>query len=272
MKSKNECHFECKICGVTEFNCDVRKGDYTYVICAGCDTSILYPLPTERILNKFYDSYTNEGGNYLQARELDRNIYFNDYDLTFSDLCFDLKQYWDILDVGCATGIFLEYLKERKCADTKGIDISSKMIEISKKKGLNCTTEDLLSLNKKFDLITLWDVLEHFIDPKQSLEKVHQLLKKDGDLIIQTPCRGIISQQFKNEWRHYNPPQHIYLFNQNSLFRLLTSMNFMIVNWIRIGSGNNAGTIPQNPKKVFDTISKNLGIGDNIIVWAKKRC
>ncbi len=49
-------------------------------------------------------------------------------------------------------------------------------------------------------------------------------------------------------------------------------MNFMIVNWIRIGSGNNAGTIPQNPKKVFDTISKNLGIGDNIIVWAKKRC
>jgi len=269
MKSKND--FECKICGVTEFNFDVRKSDYTYVVCAGCGTSIIYPLPTERILNEFYERYFEDGGNYLQTRELDKNVYFNDYDKTFSDLFFELKPQWKYLDVGCATGIFLDYLKEKKCVNTKGIDVSSEMIENANRKGLNCTTEDLLSLNQKFNIITLWDVLEHFIDPKQSLEKVHQLLEKDGNLIIQTPCRGIISQQLKDEWRHYNPPQHIYLFNQNSLFKLLTSTNFMIVNWIRIGSGNTAGTISPNSKKVFDNVSKNLGIGDNIIVWAKRR-
>jgi len=271
MESKQKYRFKCKICDAEEFNFDIRKGNYTYVVCAGCGTSILHPIPDEATLKEFYETYEKDGGDYLRIRELDKGPYFKDYDLTFSDLGFDLKYSKNVLDVGCATGIFLEFLKE-KGINAKGIDISSKMIEKGKKKGLNCETTDLFSLSEKFDLITLWDVIEHFINPKEVFKKVYQLLEKEEDIIIQTPCKGLISENFKEEWRHYNPPQHIYLFNQNSLFYLLTLTKFMIVNWIRIGSGNDAGTIPAKPKKVFDSISKKLGIEDNIIVWAKKRC
>jgi SAM-dependent methyltransferase len=271
MKFEQKYCFKCKICGAEEFNFDVRKGNYTYVVCAGCGTSMLHPIPDEDALKEFYETYEKDAGGYLQIRELDTGHYFKDYDLTFSDLDFDLKRSKNVLDVGCATGIFLEYCKEKNI-NAKGIDISSKMIEKAKRKGLNCKTGDLFSLSEKFDLIALWDVIEHFINPKEALKKVYQLLEKEGDIIIQTPVRGLISENFKEEWRHYNPPQHIYLFNQNSLFYLLTLTKFIIVNWIRIGSGNDAGTIPAKPKKVFDSISKKIGIGDNIIVWAKKRC
>ena len=271
MESEQKHRFKCKICGAEEFNFDIRKGSYTYVICAGCGVSMLHPIPDEDTLKEFYEIYEKEGGDYLQIRELDKGPYFKNYSTTFSDFDFDLKRSKNVLDVGCATGIFIEYLK-KEGINAKGIDVSSKMVEKAKRKGLNCTTDNLFSLSENFDLITLWDVIEHFIDPKEALKKVYGLLKKDGDVIIQTPCQGLISENFKEEWRHYNPPQHIYLFNQNSLFYLLASTNFMIVNWIRIGSGNDAGTIPAKPKKVFDSISKKLGIGDNIIVWAKKRC
>ena len=42
----------------------------------------------------------------------------------------------------------------------------------------------------------------------------------------------------------------------------------MIKNWVRFGSGNTSGTLPDGKKKVFDTIAKQLGIGDVIALWA----
>ncbi len=261
--------FQCAICRTAEFRHDVSKNGYTYVICSGCGTSVLYPVPDLSSLKKFYEKYEGEGGVYIKAREEDRGDCFETFDLNFSDLNFNLKKIKKALDVGCATGIFMEYLKKQGIS-ASGIDVSKGMVLRAQKKGLAASSTDLFSLSGKFDLITLWDVIEHFRDPLKALKKVNSLLPSGGDVIIETPCRGIIAEKFKAEWRHYNPPQHIFLFDQNSLFFTLKQAGFQIVNWVRFGSGNTAGAIPPKAKSVFDSICKELGIGDSIIVWAKK--
>lgn len=269
MAMKKTDRFRCRICGNRDFKPEISKNGFTYVACNACETSVIHPLPDEEDLRRYYETYENDGGTYLQIREQDKMPFFRDYDLTFSDLRFDLSRVKKALDIGCATGIFLEYLQSRDVRAT-GIDVSAPMIARARSKGLDCRVTDLFDLTETFDFITLWDVIEHFSDPKKVIGKVYDLTEPGGYLLIQTPCKGLISDTFGEDWRHYIPPQHLYLFSQNSLFTLLMDNGFLLVNWIRIGSGNDAGTIPAKQKKVFDTICKKLCMGDNIILLAKK--
>ena len=261
--------FKCTICNLEEFRFDVRKNEYEYIVCLGCGTSMLYPVPNREFLKNFYEKYEGEGGSYIKIREQSKEDCFQTFDLNFSDLGFNLKKTSSALDIGCATGIFLEYLKKNKI-NAMGVDVSTEMVKRAKEKGLNASSTDLFSLSGKFDLITLWDVVEHFTDPTKALVKVNNLLEENGNLIIETPCRGIISDHFGFKWRHYNPPQHIYLFNQNALVFLLRQAGFRVVSWVRFGSGYTSGGIPPKIKVVFDLASKKLDIGDSIVVWAKK--
>jgi hypothetical protein len=100
------------------------------------------------------------------------------------------------------------------------------------------------------------------------MQRIQKCLKKGGTLFLQTPCSGIVSDTFGKLWGDYVYPAHLHIFSQDSLFRLLVSNGFNIVNWVRFGSGNPKGSIPDDRKKVIDSIAKQLGIGDQIALWA----
>ena len=259
----------CGICGSRKFRFDIGKNGYEYAVCSGCGTSILNPVPSQDFLRDFYGKYESEGGIYIKTREESKEDCFNTFDLDFSDLGFSPAGIKKALDIGCATGIFLEYLKSRGIS-AKGVDVSAEMVARAREKGLDASSEDLFSFEGKFNMITLWDVLEHFTNPAAALKKVNQLLEKDGNLVIETPCRGFISDYFGPKWRHYNPPQHIYLFSRKSLFYALRRSGFHVVSWVRFGSGNTSGGISPRIKSALDFLAKKTGIGDSIVVWAKK--
>lgn len=113
------------------------------------------------------------------------------------------KKYLDgnavVLDYGCATGsIALEIASMAK--DVHGIDISSNMIEIAKRKANERGMENLTftkaaifdeSLGKEsFDVILSMSILHLVEDSAQVLERVNQLLKPGGIFISATPCLG----------------------------------------------------------------------------------
>ena len=236
----------------------------------------MFPYPTEEELKSYYENdYTNmkiEGtGLHIRFKDEYFSTYSSGMDLTFSDLELNLKEYEGktLLDIGCANGIFLKYLQNFNI-DGLGIDISRDMVEDAKKHGLNCISGNYEKLEGKFDIVTIWDVIEHVTDPNGLLEKVYSLLKKDGLLLIQTPCTGIISDEFGKDWRNYIVPQHIFLFSKDSLLELLEKKGFRVEKWFRMGSGNTAGSIPPLQKGVFDRIAKKLKIGDTITLKARK--
>ncbi len=262
----------CVLCGSSERIVRAVLGDISYVQCT-CGVTHADPMPTEIELTRFYnDNYVKSMGceeanpHFTEAYQ---PVYQSEKVLTFKDLTFPYEKgqglHW--LDVGCANGLFVDWIRQFGYV-ASGVDVASEMIEEARDKGLDCHCCEADELGSAFDVVSLWDVIEHSLNPKQLVERVVRAVKRGGSLLVQTPCTGIISDTFGSNWREYTYPNHLHLFSQASLFGLLKNHGFMIRNWVRFGSGNTSGTLPDDKKKVFDTIAKRLGIGDVIAMWA----
>lgn len=98
-----------------------------------------------------------------------------------------------VLDVGCGTGVMTPYLLEKDPATLLGVDLSPAMIDIAQKKYGDtkalflCT--DVMELNRpgEFDCVMLYDAFPQFENRGSLIRHVHQLLAKDGRLMI---CDG----------------------------------------------------------------------------------
>lgn len=96
-----------------------------------------------------------------------------------------------VLDVGCSTGSFGAALKDLKNCEVVGIDIDDADIREAKKKldkalVMDINSKEALSLGK-FNVIIFADVLEHLVDPRETLVNIKGLLKNDGRVLFSLP-------------------------------------------------------------------------------------
>ena len=94
-----------------------------------------------------------------------------------------------VLDIGTAGGAFLDAAKNFGY-DAYGMEPSSYLVTKGQRRGLQIEQGTIDTHNFKpltFDLICLWDVIEHLTDPKKSLLKIRELLKPNGVLLINYP-------------------------------------------------------------------------------------
>jgi len=93
-----------------------------------------------------------------------------------------------ILDVGCGNGVFLQ-IAQSAGYEVEGIDISEAAATICRKKGISARAGDFLTLDwdEPFDLITMWDVIEHLPNPRVFFQHTRKLLKPDGYFVFKTP-------------------------------------------------------------------------------------
>lgn len=121
------------------------------------------------------------------------------------------------LDVGCFNGFFVKKLLSLGY-DAHGVDFNKSAIAYGQEKlglGSRITTqtlEELFEQGKQFDVITLFEVLEHLPDAKTFLGDVTKLLKDGGVLILSTPNNKMC-------WRPVldYPPHHLSRFTTKSL-------------------------------------------------------
>lgn len=98
------------------------------------------------------------------------------------------------LDIGCGGGLFLSKLKEAG-AITTGIELSdTRAYYAQTKHGLNIVKRPIeddywQEHHGSFDIVTLWDVIEHVNYPLSALKSAANMLKSGGILLIDTPCR-----------------------------------------------------------------------------------
>ena len=106
-----------------------------------------------------------------------------------------------VLDIGCGGGLFLSLLK-REGVNVVGIELSDSRAQYaSTKHGLEIHKQSIENdfwqkdYANYFDAVTLWDVIEHVNYPFQTLQSAVNVLKKDGLLLIDTPCRDSFYHQ-----------------------------------------------------------------------------
>ena len=108
-----------------------------------------------------------------------------------------------VLDIGTAGGAFLD-AAARFGYDAYGLEPSAYLVEMGKKRGLKIeqgTIESHSFTRHSFDIVTLWDVIEHLSDPKSALNEIRNLLKPEGILLINYPDIG--TWQAKAAGRHF---------------------------------------------------------------------
>ncbi len=179
-----------------------------------------------------------------------------------------------LLDIGCGSGIFLEVAKSRGFK-VKGIDFNKHILHILPENiKEDVIIGDFLSYetDEKFDVITMFFVLEHMPNVKEVLRKVWGMLKYGGILAISTPNgNGFTASLTPSNYYSLIPEDHLYEFSVKSLTNLLKKNNFRISRIINTGFHPERIT---NKKLVFPFVSlyqKIINLGDTFEVYAVKK-
>lgn len=137
-----------------------------------------------------------------------------------------------ILDIGTGNGYLLEVAKEVGFAECYGIELSKTAARIAEKKFpgkiFNCGISQLKTA-RKFDVITMTDVLEHLPNIADDFSKVKGLLKKGGHIIVTTPNTGSITQRISGKkWYQYKF-EHVVYFNKKSIRHLFRQNGMKLI-------------------------------------------
>ncbi len=140
-----------------------------------------------------------------------------------------------VLDVGCATGIFLHEMAQAGW-ETVGVELTPGAAEYARQRfGLEVFTgqlEEAPLAEGTFDAVTFWDVLEHTYSPRRTLKRSAALLKPGGIVAINIPNWESFERRiFGAQWIGLDPPRHLYVFPRHTLTALLEDTGFKVLGW-----------------------------------------
>lgn len=201
-----------------------QAGTFTIVRCGSCGTVYLSPAPTlEEYAGIYPPEYYSHAGLVSEPSEKDKR-YFERGFIDRSKTLESFRKPGKILDVGSNRGFMLARLKSRGW-DTWGAEISAPACDYAvnalglDKEKIYCG--DFLSMDIPeggFDMITLFDVLEHMENPRAVLEKCRKLLKPGGGIFLQVPNYNSAGRLlFGKYWIHLDAPRHLTHFTTSSL-------------------------------------------------------
>jgi len=235
----------CLFCGVMDERLCFEDEPFRVVQCRRCGLTYVNPrLPPERLHQMYQEEYWSSE----HAKEFGYSAYLADeplYRRTYRRRMPVIRRHKPtpgaLLDVGCAAGSFLAVAAEEGWRPT-GVELSAPMAEYAARtlRLPDVRRGDLLSLelpDQGFDVITLWDVLEHLEDPPAHLRAARRLLKPDGILVIETQnVASFFARLLGRKWQHYKHAEHLYHFDPRTLQRLLSEAGFEVVeNTPRLG-------------------------------------
>lgn len=148
----------------------------------------------------------------------------------------------NLLDVGCGAGLFINLCLDSGIRAT-GIDISEAAIKLSRVTNAGCFVQNFPEdiVNSYFDVVTMFDVLEHLKEPSIFVKKAYQTLKKGGLFVLSTPCADSILAGISGKKWHFYTPDHQHIFSTKSISETLKSNHFQIVSIKRDGQYTNLG-------------------------------
>ncbi|WP_036157543.1 class I SAM-dependent methyltransferase [Maribacter forsetii] len=194
-------------------------------------TDMLVTKPVPKDLSKYYDP-----NNYISHSDDSNSLLEKIYQLvkkyTLNKKVKLINNYTNqekkLLDIGCGTGEFLIHAKNKEWK-TVGVEVNDQARQKASNKKID-TFKSLDNLdNQKFDVITLWHVLEHLPNLEDQIIKIKSLLEKNGTLIIAVPnYKSYDAKYYKQYWAAYDTPRHLWHFSQNSIKTIFAKKNFIV--------------------------------------------
>ena len=203
---------------------------YTLVRCRRCDLIYQNPRPTPAEIGEHYpatyDRFVTDEPQSVTQR-LSRH---HELSRRRQQVERRAPAPGRLLDVGCATGLFLKTMRDGGW-QVAGVELNEYAAAHARNLfDLEVVTGTLEAFSyppASFDVITMWDVLEHVFDPKQTLAQAAELLKAGGLLVLSTPNPTCFEARlFGSCWIGWERPRHLHLFSPEVLRRYLERAGF----------------------------------------------
>jgi 2-polyprenyl-3-methyl-5-hydroxy-6-metoxy-1,4-benzoquinol methylase len=130
-----------------------------------------------------------------------------------------------LLDIGCSVGSFLE--KASSDYQVEGREINTHCIEHCNGMGIKVHAE--LPVQGRFDIITMFDVLEHMPYLEAMLESIWLMLKSGGIWVVATPDFHCAKLDHIDDWKHYRPTEHVWCLSESSMRAIAQRMGFQLL-------------------------------------------
>ncbi len=186
---------------------------------------ITCPAPNKEDLSSYYESE-----EYISHTDAKKGLLATLYQtvkkyslaLKLRLITFLNKSPGSLLDIGAGTGEFLKLAKDNGW-EVYGVEPNEKARAFSSEKGIDSeiSIDDLEG--KQFDVVTLWHVLEHLPDLKETISKIETFVKPGGTLIVAVPnFRSFDAKYYKEFWAAYDVPRHLWHFSRTSMQKLFS--------------------------------------------------
>jgi SAM-dependent methyltransferase len=210
--------------------------EFTFIKCDSCGLIYLNPRPASEEMNRIYpdnyyaydvkkrrNSLVTAIRNRMEKKKIDTYTEFIGINA-------------DVMDVGCGDGRLLKLMQEFGPKDWRlfGIDINENALKLAREAGFEvelARLENFDAGDKLFDLLTLFQVIEHVPDPRIMLQKMFDLLKPGGIVAIETPnLSGMDYYLFKRRyWGGYHFPRHFTLFTPVTLSQMMEKVGYDVL-------------------------------------------
>ncbi|MCE6993096.1 class I SAM-dependent methyltransferase [Dyadobacter sp. CY323] len=241
----------CPVCNNTSFENFLNVTDYTvsqkeFTIqkCITCQFLFTNPRPDESEIGDYYQSQDYISHND-QAKGLISKVYGIVRDYTIGQKVKMINNLSNgkgkLLDIGCGTGNFVNAGKENGW-NVFGTEPDPNARNAAAAKTGNIIFESIQApelISEKFDIITMWHVLEHVHYLNETLDWLDQHINQNGTILIAVPNpESYDAANYGRYWAAYDVPRHLYHFTKNTMQKLL---------------GNHGLTIQQTLPMWFDS-------------------
>lgn len=266
----------CPICGQSTVNLLWECGDFRFSQCVGCGHVYQNPRPRAGDLLDRYDE------EYKEYEVENSQNFFNlmRYGLRDAGIFSLTNQMHNTrsrtpmkaLDIGCATGVLVKYLKDMGW-ESHGLEVCLPAAEYGMNhRGVHIYTQPLESADisdESYDLIHFSHVIEHLSDVNEFLHQVRRICKPGGWVVITTPNRSSIQAAVMGaQWRSAIA-DHTHLFNAREIRGLLCRHGFRPEKQKTWG-GIPVGMAGPRIKAIVDRFARLTGMGDVVMVAAQR--
>jgi 2-polyprenyl-3-methyl-5-hydroxy-6-metoxy-1,4-benzoquinol methylase len=229
----------CNLCGAAFAAAPAElfaKDGHPIVRCPRCGLVLRATLPARAELDEIYGrTYFGGGGSSLREGYLD---YVGDADVHRTNARARLRRLaalveaGPLLDVGCAAGFFVDEASQAGWL-ARGVDVSRPMVDWGRATlaaDLRLGTLADVPHDREESCITMWDYLEHALDPRADVEQALSRLRPGGILALSTGDAGAaLARLSLRRWHLMTPRHHNFFFTRRTIRTLLETVGFEVV-------------------------------------------
>jgi SAM-dependent methyltransferase len=260
-------HRACVVCAAPQPQPQFSRNGFEMVRCTACGCLYVGQDPVGINFDQLYGQDYYTGGHdtvfedYL-GQQAARRAHARRKLMLLRHLPPRIARRGRLLDVGCAAGFFLA--EAQAFYDVQGVELSSwssawarEHLQLPVFTG---TLQQAALPAAHFDVITLWDVIEHVPDPVPLLAEAARVLKPGGRLVLTTGDWGSrYAQQQGPNWHLMTPPWHLTMFSRATLVDAARRAGLRVVAFRSEGVAGD-GWLWRNRASLL--ISRLLGLGD----------